>query len=259
MRIVLTLVIAALESCSLVTTAAARDFQLTIYDDGISCPGNCDAHVVLHPTDNGTRYAFRPNSSRSAPQKCVASQECKICFGEADASCMVALYRGGGPPAGTFDFTPAFYREQCSRSDIPQALKSQCSALQQSAQELEYSKRVNCFRDASDPLCTTQMANAAAAQAADAPKRAQCIAMGQAAFNAAQSDPGARRALDCNYSEQSLGGPNARGTRWRLLLPGACRAGTYVGRDGLDCCSDDVWFAAANHRECSVFFPRRPD
>ena len=28
---------------------------------------------------------------------CVNGKECVICFGEADASCMSATYRGGGP------------------------------------------------------------------------------------------------------------------------------------------------------------------
>jgi hypothetical protein len=59
-------------------------------------------HVVLNKANNGTRYAFRPDSSRATPKKCVTSQTCRICFGEADSSCMNALYRGGGPKVGAF-------------------------------------------------------------------------------------------------------------------------------------------------------------
>jgi hypothetical protein len=74
--------------------ASARNIKLTIYDDGLSCPGNCDAHVVIFPSDNGTRYAFRSNSTRSNPQKCIYGDDCVICFGESEATCMHAKYRG---------------------------------------------------------------------------------------------------------------------------------------------------------------------
>ena len=52
---------------ALSASAFAGDMRLTIYDDGISCPGNCDSHVVMNTADNGTRHAYRPDSSRRTP------------------------------------------------------------------------------------------------------------------------------------------------------------------------------------------------
>lgn len=233
--------------------AKARNIKLTIYDDGLSCAANCDAHVVMFRTDNGTRYAFRPDSSRSHPQKCVSGEDCVICFGEANATCMHARYRGNGPSVGRFDFTPAFYSENCPRADIPTALREQCNSLDQAASRLRYVDAINCFNSPGDPKCKAIMTSSRAAQEADIPKRKQCIQVGQKKYNASQSDPKERRANDCNYSELSLGGKP--GKRWRLLLPAACRLGTFVDRFGLDCCSGDIRFAAANHPECKAFFP----
>src|SRR4051794_25776466 len=138
---------------ALAAPAHARDIKLTIYDDGLSCPANCDAHVVLNPSDKGTRFAFRPASSRSAPQACVAGEQCSICFGEADASCMTATYRGGGPAVGRFDFTPAFYDANCSRSDIPTALRAQCASLDRAVISGGYQTRINCFSDPGNAKC----------------------------------------------------------------------------------------------------------
>jgi hypothetical protein len=234
---------------------AAREIRLTIYDDGLSCPSKCDAHVVLNPADNGTRYASLPTSARDTPLRCTVGAACRICFGEADNTCMTVTYRGGGPPVGTFDFTPAFYRAHCGDHGVPSALESQCAALDAVVVRLAYDKRINCFRDLHNPLCASIMQSAAAARAADVPKRARCLELGQAAYNS-QVAPAERRANECNYSEARLGGPNAKGVRWRLLLSGACRPGTYVGRDGLDCCQEDERFSASVHPECAAFFPR---
>ncbi|PWT80589.1 MAG: hypothetical protein C5B44_05155 [Acidobacteria bacterium] len=235
--------------------ATARDMVLTIYDDGLSCPYECDAHVVMFHSDNGTRYAFTPDSSRSAPHPCTVGQECKICFSEDDKSCMVARYRGDGPKAGRFDFTPAFYAENCQKPDIPEALKKQCISLDNAANRLGYTNSINCFTSPNDSKCKALMENAKAAQTADIPKRNKCLSMGQDAYNRSQADPKERRANDCNYSDLRLGGKP--GNRWRRLLPAACRTGTFVDQFGLDCCSADVRFAAANHPECRAFFPKQ--
>lgn len=40
----------------------AADIKLTLYDDGLSCPENCDAHVVFHSALNGTKHAHAPVS-----------------------------------------------------------------------------------------------------------------------------------------------------------------------------------------------------
>lgn len=239
---------------AMLTGAHAREMKLTIYDDGISCPENCDAHVVFNPSDNGTRFAFAPGSSRARPSKCETGSICTICFGEADNTCMNARFRGGGPRAGTFDFTPAFYRDNCPRSGIPAALKRQCRSLDSAVKKTGYLQRMNCFATPDHPKCAATFAAAQAAQDGDIPKRERCIALGEAAYNAAQHDPAERRANNCNYTQLPLGGSGTR--RWRKLLPGACRSGTYVDPYGLDCCSGDVRFAAANHPECIAFFPK---
>lgn len=239
------------------TPGAAREMKLTVYGDGRSCPGDCDAHVVLHRHDNGTRHAFAPSSDRSAPARCEAGQPCRICFGEPDDTCMTVLYRGAGPARGRFDFTSAFYDANCGRPGVPAAVSRQCASMDRAARDRGYrGSRINCFAEPGHARCEQTMRDAAARQTADAAERERCLGMGEAAYNGRQSDPLKHRSLGCNYTSRSLGGPNSKGDRWRLLLPGACRAGTHVGRDGLDCCSADVRFAASIHPECSDFFPK---
>jgi len=237
------------------TAVDARQMQLTIYDDGRSCPGNCDAHVVMSPSNNGTVNAFQPGTTRDAPEKCVVGEDCEICFGDSADSCMIAKYRGDGPDAGRFDFTPAFYAENCARPDIPSALKNQCRSLDNAAKRLNYLDAINCFQVPDDLKCKRTMDVAKGAQDADEVERKKCVEMGQAAYNATQSDAKMRRTDECNYSALKLGG--RPGHRWHKLLPGACRPGTYVDPAGLDCCSGDIRFAAANHPECRSFFPLR--
>jgi hypothetical protein len=233
-------------------TAHAREMRLTIYDDGISCPSNCDAHFVMNSADNGTRHAYRPDTGPSAPKPCKNGEECTICFGETSNSCMRAIYRGGGPKTGTFDFTPAFYAANCSRDDVPDALKRQCQSLDRAAANHGYTTAVNCFNSPDDPKCSAVISAAKVAQQADIPKRAECLRMGEAAFNKAQTNLEERRTNACNYSLLLLGGSGAR--HWHKLLPAACREGTYVDQFGLDCCSADIRFAANNHPECKAFF-----
>jgi hypothetical protein len=237
--------------------AHAHEIQLTIYDDGISCPGGCDAHVVLNAADNGTAHAFAPGSTAQNPRKCANGQSCNICFGHSSPSCMVAIYRGGGPPSGKFDFTPAFYAKFCGAGDIPAALRRQCSALDAAVTQLGYGTRVDCFANPDDPLCVETIARARLAYDADVPERTRCLELGETPYNNQQSVPEKRRALACNYSFLRLGGPNSAGVTWRRLMPAACRPGTFVGRDGLDCCSGDKRFAASIHPECTAFFPKR--
>jgi hypothetical protein len=252
-RIVL---LAGLLCLALCHAAQARDIALTIYDDGMSCPAGCDAHVVLNARENGTVNAFSAGSSRTSPQPCRNGELCNICFSDAADSCMQAIYRGGGPPAGKFDFTPAFYDQNCSRSDIPAALRRQCSALDRAVRDNGYQNATNCFANAAAPGCAALMAEARRQQEADRPEREKCLSLGEASYNRQQADPNKRRANSCNYTQAKLGGPNANGVRWRKLMPGACREGTFVGRDGLDCCSTSVRFAASVQPECRRFFPR---
>lgn len=236
--------------------AQARTMGLTIYDDGISCPAGCDAHVVINAADNGTGNAFSADSSRSSPRPCRNGEVCNICFTDAANSCMQAIYRGGGPPVGKFDFTPAFYDQNCSRTDIPAALKTQCAALDNAATSSGYQSAINCIGNAGAPACVDLITKARQLQDQDRPERDKCLSLGESAYNAQQSDPNKRRSNACNYTQARLGGPNAKGVRWRKLMPAACREGTFVGRDGLDCCSTNVRFAASVNPECRKFFPR---
>jgi hypothetical protein len=247
--------LAAVLVLAVCTPANARNMTPTIYDDGMSCPAGCDAHVVINNADNGTRNAFSVDSTRSSPRKCRSGEPCNICFSDAADSCMQAVYRGAGPPAGTFDFTPAFYDTNCGGTGIPQALKQQCEALDRAARNLGYQRATNCFASPAAPACIAIMAEAARQQAEDRPERDKCLSLGESAYNQQQSDPKKRRANACDYTQQKLGGPYAKGVTWRKLMPAACREGTFVGRDGLDCCSTNTRFAASVHPECKRYFP----
>ncbi|MFC3614634.1 hypothetical protein ACFORG_12745 [Lutimaribacter marinistellae] len=256
MRVFLFVLFAALCGSWLPSPSRADSIEITIYDDGRSCPGNCDAHVVFNRSLNGTEYASSPESARSDPEPCTRGEMCRICFSTDDKDCMDVRYRGSGPPAGKFDFTPSFFAEHCKRKGLPPSLDSHCSSMAAAVRRSGYDKRINCFDDPQHEKCKETMQEAQAAFKADLPKWENCQAMGQAAFNAKQTSDSERRIYDCAYSKLSLGGPNSNGTRWKILLPASCRPGTYVGRDGLDCCNADRSMAAALHPECSSFFPK---
>jgi hypothetical protein len=237
--------------------AAAETMRPTMYDDGLACPGDCDAHVVFASRHNGTRNAFLPPlSARATPKACKVGEACMICFDDSDASCMEVLYRGAGPHERTFDFTPAFYTEACGRSGLPQALQNACAELQAAVRKRGYDQRVSCFNAPEHSTCSGLMTRANEEQEADRRERAACLAEGQTPYNARQTDRAKHRAHGCNYERFGTGGPNSKGNTWRKLLPGACREGTFVGRDGLDCCSNNLFAAASLHPECSVYFPK---
>ena len=231
--------------------------KMTIYDDGLSCPGNCDAHVVMSSKDNGTASASDPLRPREEHVACTVGKSCRICFDANDASCMVATYRGNGPPAGTFDFTPAFYRENCGKAGIPAALAVKCASLDAIAKTKGYLGATNCIATPGEPICAAIIAAANAKRIADEPVFQACLADGQSAFNKKRADRSTRRANDCSYSEASTGGPNSKGVRWQVLMPAACRPGTYVGKDGTDCCTSDARYDAQVDPECSGFFVGR--
>jgi hypothetical protein len=233
----------------------ARTMTATIYDDGKSCPNNCDAHVVFHPTHNGTRNAFDPSSSRAAPRKCIAGQPCKICFSEDEASCMLATYRGAGPAVGRFDFTPAFYEENCSKPNLPAVFAGQCRSARPTVDLLR--NQINCIATPEHEKCKAMMEAVAGRKAADDVLYDECKRLGEPAFNRNhRNQPRLQRSNDCAY-EMLRTGRNSRGQTWRRLLDGACRPGNYVGRDGLDCCSGNVFAAAMLGPECRRFFVPR--
>jgi len=241
---------------SFMAAPQARNMIATIYDDGKSCPNNCDAHVVFNPSHNGTRNAFDPSSSLDAPKQCAVGQPCKICFSSDASSCMLATYRGAGPAIGRFDFTPAFFEENCPKADLPVTFARQCRSAQPAIDRLK--NRINCVANPGHEKCKALMEAVVRRKAADDVLYDECKRLGEAAFNQKyRNQPRMQRSNDCSYERLRTGGPNSRGERWRRLLDGACRPGTYVGRNGLDCCSGSLFAAAFLGSECMQFFVPR--
>lgn len=233
--------------------AATQTVRLTMYDDGLSCPGDCDAHVVFHPSLNGTVFAHAPGAASGALSKCVAGAECRICFADDGKQCMNVMYRGGGPSPMTFDFTPAFYEAQCPKAAALPVLAKQCASLQKAAAALD--GRVNCIRNQDEAICKALIAEARSRQQSDRPLYEECKSVGEKKFNSTRP-VAERRSNGCAYELKGTGGPNSHGTTWRKLLPGTCRPGTFVGRDGLDCCNGNQLADGPLGIECRAFYPK---
>ena len=234
----------------------AATMEATVYDDGLACPGGCDAHVVVNKADNGTANVYLPPlSSRSEPERCRYGKPCVICFGPSGESCMIALYRGPGPPKGKIDLTPAFLDARCGEAGVPEAVARACASVERRIARHKYDVRVNCIlSEDADPRCAERLAPYRAAQRADAVERARCVELGgDAEYNAQQPDAQLHRALGCNYL-QNQRGSNSRGVTWRKLAPGSCDGSKLVGRDGLDCCSASRYAAGAFHPECDNYY-----
>jgi len=229
---------------------ADRDEQIrvTMYSDGASCPGGCDSHVVFDADLNGTEFAHLPNSIAS---KCRKGEICEICLISNRRQCLKVMYRGGGPDQNTFDFTPAFFQEVCASTPAQEILSERCRKMHQADASL--SGLTNCIAVPGSPECAPVILKARNDRIVDLPIYEKCLAIGLDKFNL-QKPLAAKRSLNCAYEAKGTGGPNSRGTKWRKLLPGACREGTFVGRDGLDCCSGvqltDAWLGP----ECRVFY-----
>lgn len=234
---------------------SAQDMKITSYDDGRSCPANCDSHVVFQSSHNGTANAFRPGPGadpfaiRGRPelQECIWGKACVICFSAANDSCLITTYRGSGPPRGRFDVTPAFLKKWCSKASLPATLSAKCISHMKAADRL--AAKTNCIANPTDAKCRDIMAVAVTRKQDDAPRYSECKRMGETAYNQSLSDPSLRRTHDCAYflNRKHAGG-------WFLLAPGACRDGYYVGRDSLDCCSADPVQAAIDPVECGPFY-----
>ncbi len=242
-------------TCALTIAAGASTAlavpRLTIYDDGLACPAGCDAHVVFHPTLNGTAFAFAPASKPGVYEKCTPNTACRLCFDGA-TSCMVVMYRGAGPHPRAFDFTPAFYEASCGKADIPPALAAQCRILAQAKKTLE--GRVNCIRSPDHPKCATLIEEAREAQAKDRQLYAECLRLGESAFNATRP-VSEQRSNDCTYEMKGTG-VNSQGKTWKRLRPAGCRDGTYVGPNGTDCCTGNLFADGPQGAECRVFYPQ---
>jgi hypothetical protein len=233
--------------------AVAQTMVPTIYSDGQSCPGNCDAHVVFHRLHNGTSAASAPESARANPAKCEAGKPCRICFSRGDDSCLNVTYRGGGPSQGRFDFTPAFFESHCSLSALPAALKTMCASFQRQLDRLTRDS-VYCLANTGHAGCQPIIDRAKGLQDADQADWKECRDIGEARFNRKHaSEPKRQRSLACAYEKIGTGGPNSNGDRWRRLLPAACLPGTFVGRDGLDCCDSNLMSLGGLGRECTPY------
>jgi len=257
MRLIRTtlLVFLCVSGLAFIVNNPARKMVPTCYSDGYACPGGCDAHVVFNSEDNGTRNAFDPSSDRDNPKRCRPGRPCRICFSEEESSCMTVTYRGPGPQEGIFDFTPAFYEENCTKENLPEPLLQVCRDAARRVEVLK--KRVNCFETPNDPKCVDLMASATKRKAVDQPLFDECRTLGEVKFNQKYADqPALQRTWGCNYEMNGSGGGEPGSDR-RLLLPAACGSNSYVGRDGLDCCSNDLFAAALLQRECADFFPRK--
>ena len=260
-----TLLLTLLAACAAPTPLAepsavpAQALTLTTYDDGLSCPGDCDAHVVFHPSLNGTANAFLPAAgddplaARVAPKPCVPGEACVICFSAQASSCLVALYRGDGPPPGIIDVTSAFLEAWCTKASLPEPLAAECQNKREDVAYLE--GRHNCIADPDSKACRDLMTTAKDAKSADAPGYALCKALGAEAYNSQQPDVQLHRHPEkgCEYF---LNQRESNGTiSWSRLTPAACRADSYVGKNGLDCCSANPWQAAVDVGECGAFYP----
>ena len=235
----------------------AKTFMATIYSDGYSCPANCDAHVVFKAINNGTRYAYLPSSSRSAPQPCVPGAECRICFSDSDNSCMNAMFRKSGPDDGRFDFTPAFYQANCGKPGLPTAFASVCNSF--GSQYAKYTKnQVYCLEQPTYAGCGDVIAKAQAARVTDEPLWQECRSLGEDKFNAKYAaKPRLQRTFECAYELHGTGGPNSKGQHWKRLLPAACWPGTYVGRNGTDCCDERQMSLGGLGKECTPFLVKK--
>ncbi len=239
----------------------AEVMTVTAYGDGLSCPGGCDAHVVFARRHDGTRNAFAPGPTllawrdSAAAHPCgggpgpSAGRPCVICFDDADASCLLTLHRGSGPPAGRFDVNATFLAETCPLVALPSAIQDLCAGYRQAVMTL--AARHSCIADESQGACRNLMQAARAAWTEDRPRYEACLAAGgDAPYNAGMSDSSLHRAHDCAYFANRR---NAAGLR---LAPGACPAGSFVGRDGFDCCGGDPARDAIDPRECGLFYIR---
>jgi hypothetical protein len=256
MKLLLTFAFLAALWCAGPPPAQAATARLTIYDDGLSCPAGCDAHVVFHPSMNGTEWAHQPKTPQTSGgpyERCVAGTPCRLCLVSGEQQCLEVMYRGGGPTVNTFDFTPRFFQAACATTPAQPELARKCQELAQAAAGL--AGRKNCIAQPDTPGCQALIETALAAQKADRVEYGACQAQGQDAYNLTKA-PAQQRSLQCAYERHGTGGPNSKGTTWRRLLPGACRDGTFVGRDGLDCCTGVTLADGPFALECRAFYPK---
>lgn len=237
--------------------------NISMYEDGRSCPNGCDSHVVLSNSGgfNGSIYAFSPPlSSRFSDRKACssggqASSKCIVCFEKADDSCIEVSFRGAGPHPWTFDFTPAFYKEWCENPSAPRRLRAQCADWQRKANRYQWN--INCIANSNIDACINIMETANADLKNDFPYYQECL-NDERKFNEKYRKLGRSDALrihKCTYYENQLVN-NDRGLGWHRLTPASCVAGTFVGTYGTDCCSQELFNVVAfGWPECKKYYP----
>ncbi len=217
------------------TQVRARDLQgqgelhATCYDDGDSCPGGCDAHVVANNATNGTARYHAPGSTPGNWQDCRRGQDCEVCFGDDPADCITVTHRGTGPDAGRADFTAAFWAELCALDNLPDTLDDECDRIEDGSDDL---RAVSCLEDPDAEGCEGV-----------APTDAEIAATRQAVADCLAERNNSWR---CYYQ-----GPNG------TLSPGACENGA-VNSSGWDCCSGDR-FHDACVTGCSRYYVDAPE
>jgi hypothetical protein len=238
-----------------VSLGADDPIKLTIYDDGRSCPADCDAHVVFNANLNGTEYAHDPTTASKPFKKCVVGQICQLCLESGGKQCLKVMYRGGGPPPGTFDFTPQFYIAACAETPAQPLLATKCSDLAKTTARV--AGRINCIASPAQAPCPHVLQRATLARKQDLLEYDRCLRQGEGKYNKTVS-ASQRRAHQCAYELNGSGGPNSNNATWKKLLPAACREGTFIGQDGLDCCSGNPFADAQFENECLLFYPKAP-
>lgn len=234
--------------------------RVTCYQDGVSCPGNCDSHAVFEPANNSSRGNLRngyARGTRSEPQPCRNGQPCTTCFSKDPEDCVDTIYRGTGPGEGRIDVTPNFLHENCYKPGtlelqdrIPAGLVSECKRVGNSA--VKFEQKINCIANPRHPACAAYMDAQIERKRKDQVLYDECRRVGQSKFN--QGRPASeQRIYDCAYRSQitAHGPDNTR--RWHDLLPAACGDNFFVSPNGLDCCSADSVTSACSG-DCGVFF-----
>ncbi len=189
---------------------AQDELHATCYDDGDSCPGGCDAHVVANGRTNGTARYHAPGSSPGDWQDCRNGQDCEVCFGDDPDDCITVTHRGSGPDAGRADFTASFWAELCAVNDLPEELDEQCDHIEQNSERLD---AVSCLENPSYPGCEDLV-----------PSEEEVAAARQAVEDCLERENGNWR---CHYRGRN-------GT----LSQGTCENGA-VNSSGWDCCTGD--------------------
>ncbi len=203
------------------TAVRARDLErqeelhATCYDDGDSCPGDCDAHVVANNATNGSARFHAPGSQAGDWRSCRNGQDCEVCFGDDPADCITVTYRGTGPDEGRADFTATFWEQLCGEDDLPATLDDECDRIEGASDQL---RAVSCLEEPDaqgcEDLVPTAEERAAAEQAVQ-----DCLARRNNTWR-------------CYYQ-----GPNG------TMSAGACDSGA-VNASGWDCCTGDEFHDA---------------